>query len=148
MMTHLVIMLGALVTTAGCVQPRVAEKPICRPFVSVTFSYCSRSLDRAPPVSPVSGCVEGCGCNGTGEERSGDGLAVVACRCPESCECKQAKEPVSPEPPAKKDPPLVPVSPAPTPQAKTKTTSRMECIGGQCYIVEPDGTRYRVIRRR
>lgn len=77
-MTHLVIMLGALVTTAGCVQPRVVEKPICRPFVSVTFAYCSRSLDRAPPVSPVSGCVEGCGCNGTGEERSGDGLAVVA----------------------------------------------------------------------
>lgn len=130
-MIHLVAIIGVLVSTLGCSQPRRAERPICRPFVSVTFAYCAR---RAPPVSPQTGCEEGCKCNGTGEERSGDGLAVVACRCPESCECKEAK-----------DPPLVPVSPAP---AAAKQTSRMECVDGQCYIVEPDGTRYRVIRRR
>jgi len=141
-MIHLVAIIGVLVSTLGCAQPRRSERPICRPFVSVTFAYCARSLDRAPPVSPETGCEEGCKCNGTGEERSGDGLAVVACRCPESCDCKQS---VSPEPPAKKDPPLVPVSPPP---AAAKQTSRMECVDGQCYIVEPDGTRYRVIRRR
>ncbi len=139
-MTHFVVMLGVLVSTLGCAQPRRVERPVCRPFVSVTFAYCSRSLDRAPPVLPSSGCVEGCGCNGTGEERSGDGLAVVACRCPESCECKQAKETA---PPPVEEPPLVPVPPAPA-----KATSRMECVNGQCYIVEPNGRRYRVIRRR
>lgn len=131
-MTNIVLLLGVLISTLGCSQPRRAERPICRPFVSVTFAYCARSLSE--PVSPQAGCEAGCGCNGTGEEKSGDGLAVVSCRCPESCECKQAEEP-----------PLVPVSPAPPPPEKT---SRMECVNGQCYIVEPDGTRYRVIRRR
>ena len=93
-MTRLVAMLGVIVSTVGCVRD---DSPICRPFVSVTFAYGSRSLSK--PVTPQEGCEAGCGCNGTGEERSGDGLAVVACRCPDTCDCKQSSEPVSQPPP-------------------------------------------------
>jgi hypothetical protein len=45
------------------------------------------------PDTPAEGCVEGCRCNGTGRERTGDGLSeVVNCRCDDDCECKPKNE--------------------------------------------------------
>ena len=128
------LMLIALVSTLGCsVEVETSQRPLTRPFVSVTMAFGSMGYEE-PPVSPEEGCVEGCGCNGTGEERSGDGLAVVACRCQETCECKAAR--VSPE-----EPPVVPI-----PQPAS-AGNRIECVGGQCYLVEPSGKRYRIIQR-
>lgn len=143
------IMLIALVSTLGCsVEVETSQRPLTRPFVSVTMAFGSMGYEK-PPVSPQEGCEEGCGCNGTGEERSGDGLAVVACRCPETCECKASNLSEAPNSsPATKqetstpaaDPPLVPLAPK-------QAGNRIECVGGQCYLVEPGGKRYRIIRR-
>ena len=124
------LILIALVSTIGCsVEVETRQRPTTRPFVSVTMAFGAMGYEQ-PPVSPQEGCEEGCGCNGTGEERSGDGLAVVACRCPETCECKAAREP--------------PIVPIPQPAA---AGNRIECVGGQCYLVEPSGKRYRIIKR-
>lgn len=65
------------------------------PLVSVGAAQ--RSKD-APVVVPSKGCEEGCRCNGTGEEPSGDGILVVNCRCEDDCECKAGKD--APESPA------------------------------------------------
>lgn len=116
----LVYTIGVLVSTLGC-SVQTGTFPDQRPFVAVTFAYGSAAYK-----APVSGCEEGCGCNGTGKETSGDGLAVVSCRCPESCECKAAAAPA---------PPLVPI-PQPS----------IECVNGQCWLVEPDGRRYRIVK--
>ena len=59
------------------------------PLVSVGAAQ--RSKD-APVVVPSKGCEEGCRCNGTGEEPSGDGILVVNCRCEDDCECKAGKD--------------------------------------------------------
>jgi hypothetical protein len=45
------------------------------------------------PDTPAEGCVEGCRCNGTGREKTGDGLSEVDCRCAADCECKPKIEP-------------------------------------------------------
>lgn len=145
------IALAAVVSTSGCASTQRRSRPICRPFVSVCCAYGAAKY--TAPVSPQEGCEEGCGCNGTGEERSGDDLEVVACRCPETCKCKAgnsseipngspASKQETPAPAVKtiKEPPLVPVAPK-------QAGNRVECINGQCYIVEPSGRRYRIIRR-
>jgi hypothetical protein len=51
------------------------------------------------PDTPAEGCVEGCRCNGTGREKTGDGLSEVDCRCAADCECKPKNEPTPAEPP-------------------------------------------------
>ena len=38
-------------------------------------------------VKPVAKCCDGC--KGTGKVKSGDGIAWVACPCPETCPCKK-----------------------------------------------------------
>lgn len=56
------------------------------PLVSVGAAQRSPS---APVVVTPDGCEEGCKCNGTGEELSGDGILKVNCRCDDSCKCKK-----------------------------------------------------------
>ena len=86
------------------------------------------------PDTPAEGCVEGCRCNGTGREKTGDGLAVVNCRCAADCECKPKIEPTPAEPP------VVPIKSKPS-------TGRIECRNGTCYFVDAaTGQRYRVVR--
>lgn len=65
-----------------------------RPFVAAagTYSLMAAAAGPTPAPLPATGCSAGCKCSGTGEERSGDGLAIVACRCPEGCKCKQRKQ--------------------------------------------------------
>jgi hypothetical protein len=88
------------------------------------------------PDTPAEGCVEGCRCNGTGREKTGDGLSEVDCRCAADCECK----PKATSPKMRSDPPLKAV-----PQ-KT-STGRIECRNGTCYWVDDaTGQRYRVVR--
>jgi hypothetical protein len=55
------------------------------------------------PDTPAEGCVEGCRCNGTGREKTGDGLSEVDCRCAADCECKPKNEPTPAEPPGGAD---------------------------------------------
>jgi hypothetical protein len=86
------------------------------------------------PDTPAEGCVEGCRCNGTGREKTGDGLSEVDCRCAADCECKPKNEPTPAEPP------VVPIQSKPS-------TGRIECSNGTCYWVDDaTGQRYRVVR--
>jgi hypothetical protein len=93
-------------------------------------------LHEPTPEVPQEGCEPGCKCNGTGEEETGDGLAIVPCRCDDDCECKQKKDSRVLNEPAHLDsdePPLVPVQ---EPQ---------QCESGNC---EPSRTvrRWRLFR--
>lgn len=68
-----------------------------QPLVATAGAYGVIAAQVAPtptptPPVPTVGCEPGCKCNGTGKEKSGDGLAIVGCRCPDSCKCKQAKK--------------------------------------------------------
>lgn len=82
------ITLSAIILVlAGC--GRSDSKPELRPFVAVTGNYALLCCQAQPDDPTPTGCVQGCGCNGTGKEKSGDGLALVNCRCPDNCPCKQ-----------------------------------------------------------
>jgi hypothetical protein len=60
-----------------------------QPLVAAAGAY---SVRETKPPPPPSGCEKGCQCNGTGREKSGDGLAVIPCRCEDTCVCKAPKE--------------------------------------------------------
>lgn len=66
-----------------------------QPLVAAAGAYSVMLDEPAPTPVPTVGCDEGCKCNGTGKEKSGDGLAIVGCRCPDSCSCKAKKAPVT-----------------------------------------------------
>lgn len=73
--------------------PMVA-KPDLQPLVATAGAYSVMAGEAPAPVPvpvPPAGCEEGCKCNGTGKEMSGDGLAIVGCRCADNCPCKQPK---------------------------------------------------------
>lgn len=78
---------GLVILFAGCSQPENLQ-----PAIAAYGSYAVMEGKRLPPPSPVAdGCTEGCRCNGTGRERTGDGLSESECRCPDSCKCKSKK---------------------------------------------------------
>jgi hypothetical protein len=86
----------ATVTTLplACVPTLPPPREDLQPFVAVAGSY-SLLNPELKPVPPQSGCDTGCKCGGTGLEKSGDGLANVSCRCPETCPCKAKKSTAS-----------------------------------------------------
>lgn len=71
--------------------PPVVEREDLQPLVAVAGNYSILASGSAAPAPPSSGCEAGCKCSGTGIEKSGDGLANVSCRCPETCSCKAKK---------------------------------------------------------
>jgi len=95
------------------------------------------AFDTAPsPDMPQEGCVDGCGCKGTGREKTGDGLDTVPCRCPDDCDCKKSAV----------EPPLVSVPEEATRRVK-ESDGRIECRNGTCYWIDnATGRRYRVIK--
>ena len=81
---------------------------------------------------PREGCEPGCKCNGTGKEETGDGLAIVPCRCDDDCECKAEKSTAE----ILREPPLVPV------------TQAESCENGSCNAEKPAATILRERPRR
>lgn len=77
-----------MLLACGCDRQRQNLQPLIA--VAGTYGLTRQSA----PVTP-EGCTDGCKCNGTGIEKSGDGLHTGACRCPEGCPCK-AKRTSSP----------------------------------------------------
>ena len=80
----------AVASPVGCGTHAPARENL-QPFVAVSGYYGLLDAQAGPTPAPEpkpSGCVEGCKCNGTGKEKSGDGLAMVNCRCPDDCACK------------------------------------------------------------
>ena len=145
-----------LIIASGCVTtrtPSLSDGVVADIISEIAVRYAvMRSTDDTPapptPDVPRDGCVDGCTCNGTGREKTGDGLSTVDCRCPDGCDCKASEIPNSspatkqetPAPVVENvdDPPLVPVAPK-------QSSGRIECRNGQCYWIE-NGRRYRVIR--
>ena len=78
----------AVASPVGCGTHAPARENL-QPFVAVTGYYGLLDAAVGPTPAPEpKGCVDGCKCNGTGKEKSGDGLAMVNCRCPDDCDCK------------------------------------------------------------
>lgn len=74
---------------SGCAQPENLQ-----PEVAAFGSYALIEGNRRPlepSPEPAGGCAEGCRCNGTGREPTGDGLSDSECRCPDGCKCKAKK---------------------------------------------------------
>lgn len=127
-------MLPLLLIATGCNAPSVVNRADIIAALAVGYAAAIVNQDKGPeptPDVPSEGCVDGCRCNGTGEEKSGDGLAIVPCRCDDDCECKAAR--AEPEPVVKDEPQLVPI------------TSSSSCESGNC---QPQGVRrWRLFRR-
>ena len=130
-----------LVLLAGCETVAEIDRANIVAELATRTATVWHNLPKAPtPDVPSEGCVDGCTCNGTGREKTGDGLSTVDCRCPDGCKCKAATKQEMPTPAVKTvdEPPLVPVAPK-------QAGGYMECRNGTCYWIE-NGKRYRVIR--
>lgn len=141
-----------LVLLAGCETVAEINRANIVAELATRTATVWHNLPKAPtPDVPSEGCVDDCTCNGTGREKTGDGLSTVDCRCQDGCECKASNSPEIPDsspatkqetptPAAKTvdEPPLVPVAPK-------QAGGYMECRNGTCYWIE-NGKRYRVIR--
>ena len=127
-------MLPLLLIATGCNAPGVVNRADIIAALAVRYAAAIVNQDKEPaptPDVPSEGCVDGCRCNGTGEEKSGDGLAIVPCRCEDGCECKAAR--AEPEPVIADEPQLVPI------------TSSSSCESGNC---QTQGVRrWRLFRR-
>lgn len=129
-----------LVLFCGCQSsdPRLSEITTAEIAAELAVRFATiAAFDAAPaPNVPREGCVEGCGCNGTGREKTGDGLDTVPCRCPDDCDCKkQAEEPV-----------VVPIPEAATRRVK-ESDGKVICQGGTCYWIDnATGQRHRIIK--
>lgn len=78
----------------SCVPQVPLKRENLQPLVAAAGAYAVMEADAAPaPPVPTVGCEAGCRCSGTGKERSGDGLELVGCRCPDTCSCKSARVP-------------------------------------------------------
>ena len=117
-----------LLLLSGCETAAAIDRADIIAALAVRYGALS-VRDSAPqptPDVPSEGCVDGCRCNGTGREKTGDGLSEVDCRCPPNCDCKPSQDEtvieeaatVQPDPP-----PLVKI-----PQA----TSSSNCASGRC----------------
>jgi len=133
---HLLILLLAL---PGC--ETIAEIDRADIIAALAMRYGALSLrNPAPLPDDKTGCEDGCQCDGTGKERSGDGLAIVNCRCDDDCECKPAnKGPVAVKPA------VVEPEPLPLVEIPQVITSK-SCSNGSC---SPQTVRtYTTTRRR
>lgn len=129
-----------LLLFSGCqtADPRLSDITTAEIAAELACRFSTIAAFDAPPSpdAPREGCAEGCGCNGTGREKTGDGLDTVPCRCPDDCDCKKNAA----------EPPLVPVPEAATRRVK-ESDGRIECRNGTCYWIDnATGQRYRVIK--
>jgi len=135
-------LLPFLLLAIGCNAPQAVNRADIIAALAVRYAAAIVNQGKQPapiPDVPQEGCVDGCRCNGTGEEKSGDGLAVVPCRCEDDCECKAAR--AEPMPFAKEsagisseEPPLVPIK------------SSSSCESGNCEQQQV-GRRWRLFRK-
>ena len=113
-------LLPFLLLAIGCNAPQAVNRADIIAALAVRYAAAIVNQGKQPapiPDVPQEGCVDGCRCNGTGEEKSGDGLAVVPCRCEDDCECKAAR---AEQMPSTDEPPLVPIK------------SSSSCESGNC----------------
>lgn len=78
----------AAVVLVGCDDIDASRIPLLCECFSEAAYRCIRAEKLADDVHDGKCCGD---CGGTGKVRSGDGLAIVDCPCPETCSCKQKK---------------------------------------------------------
>lgn len=133
--------LTVLLVLPGCQTAQDVDRAgiISELSVRVAALLFTQGSEPLPTPTPKEGCDVGCRCNGTGEEKSGDGLAVVSCRCDDSCKCKKEKQGL--DVPPVEEPPLVPVpQPEPKPEPPPviiQTMPQIMCEGGACFAPPP-----------
>ena len=135
-----------LLLLSGCETAAAIDRADIIAALAVRYGALS-VRDTAPqptPDVPSEGCVDGCRCNGTGREKTGDGLSEVDCRCPPTCDCK----PVQPEPVAEK---AAAVDSKPLPMVTIpQVITSSSCSDGSCtpQPVQTYSTRRRRLFRR
>lgn len=82
-MSRICFLTVVAVSLVGCSAETIENRDILCECFSVA-AYDAYRAERAPKPQPA-GCCKKCT---NGKVRSGDGLAWVACPCPDSCECK------------------------------------------------------------
>ena len=131
-----------LVLLSGCETAAAIDRADIIAALAVRYGALSvrHTAPQPTPDVPSEGCVDGCRCNGTGREKTGDGLSEVDCRCPASCDCKPSQdEPAIEEAAVVEEDPLPLVT---IPQVITSSS----CADGSC-TPQPVQT-YRTTRRR
>lgn len=88
------IAIALIVLCCGC-QTRevVTQAELAECFAEA--AYAAVRARKAPPAPPSpEQCCSKCGKDGLppGKVRSGDGLAIVSCPCPDTCKCKVPRE--------------------------------------------------------
>ena len=131
-----------LLLLSGCETAAAIDRADIIAALAVRYGALSvrKSAPQPTPDVPSEGCVDGCRCNGTGREKTGDGLSEVDCRCPPSCECKPSQDE-----PAIEEAAVVEADPLPLVTIPQVTTSS-SCADGSCSP-QPVQT-YRTTRRR
>jgi len=135
-----------LVLLSGCETAAAIDRADIIAALAVRYGALSvrKTAPQPTPDVPSEGCVDGCRCNGTGREKTGDGLSEVDCRCPPSCDCKPAQT----EPEAK---PVVETAAAVVPDPLPLVTIPQVITSGRCAdgscTPQPVQT-YRTTRRR
>lgn len=78
-----------LALACGCSRPSAVDQERLGECFAEAAYAAVRAKNQKP--KPTECCGE-CGKNGLppGKVRSGDGLAVVSCPCPDTCKCKHA----------------------------------------------------------
>lgn len=85
-MKRLILML-LVVAVGGCTAAPDHIPLLCEAFSDAAYEVTKAEASKpAPDEEPAKCCSE---CKGTGKVRSGDGLSIVGCPCPDTCECKK-----------------------------------------------------------
>ena len=119
-------LLGLLVLCSGCETAAAIDRADIIAALSVRYGAVAVRNPAPQPDGPAGECDKDCKCNGTGKEKSGDGIAIVDCRCDDDCKCKASK--------ASEEPPLVPIK------------SSSACESGNCERPQV-GRRWRLFQR-
>jgi hypothetical protein len=133
-----------LLLLSGCETAAAIDRADIIAALAVRYGALAvrKSAPQPTPDVPSEGCVDGCRCNGTGREKTGDGLSEVDCRCPAGCDCKPAQSESAATPAVEPDPlPLVAI-----PQAEASSS----CADGSCTpqpVQTYRTTRLRLFRR-
>ena len=119
-------LLGLLVLCSGCETAAAIDRADIIAALAVRYGAVAVRNHAPQPDGPAGECDKDCQCNGTGKEKSGDGIAIVDCRCDDDCKCKASK--------ASEEPPLVPIK------------SSSACESGSCERPQV-GRRWRLFQR-
>lgn len=157
-------LLGLLVLCSGCETAAAIDRADIIAALAVRYGAVAVRNPAPQPDGPAGECDKDCKCNGTGKEKSGDGIAIVDCRCDDDCKCKASKAPESSTEESSgissEEHPLFAVPPSKAPESSTEEFSGISseepplvpiksssaCESGNCERPQV-GRRWRLFQR-